>query len=121
MPDGVGDIPYAGVPDPDEVPRGLNLMTLAGAQAALTTIVHATDIISTARGMIGAATNTLGHMRGNVTTTHENLTASESQIRDADMAAGMIAFTKHNILMQAAQAMLAQANQQPQGILQLLR
>ena len=53
--------------------------------------------------------------------TSENLTAAESRIRDTDMAKEMMGFTKNNILMQAAQSMLAQANQQPQGVLQLLR
>jgi flagellin len=63
----------------------------------------------------------LEHTINNLDTSAENLQASESRIRDVDMAKEMMEFTKNNILTQAAQAMLAQANQQPQGVLQLLR
>ncbi|MCL2754693.1 MAG: flagellin, partial [Oscillospiraceae bacterium] len=73
------------------------------------------------RAQLGAWQNRLESTVNNLTTTHENLTAAESGIRDADMAKEMIEFTKFNILQQAAQAMLAQANQAPQAILQLLR
>ncbi|KEF40340.1 flagellin/flagellar hook associated protein [Schinkia azotoformans MEV2011] len=77
--------------------------------------------ISAVRSKLGATQNRLEHTINNLQTTSENLTASESRIRDADMALEMTEFTKNNILNQSAQAMLAQANQLPQGILQLLQ
>lgn len=70
---------------------------------------------------LGAYQNRLEHTINNLEAASENLTAAESRIREADMAKEMMEFTKNNILTQAAQAMLAQANQQPQGVLQLLR
>jgi flagellin len=77
--------------------------------------------VSAQRASLGAMQNRLEYTVNSLTVTSENLTAAESQIRDADMAKEMIEFTKFNILQQAAQAMLAQANQAPQAILQLLR
>ncbi|MBU8881177.1 flagellin [Bacillus sp. FJAT-29790] len=77
--------------------------------------------ISSTRAKLGATQNRLEHTINNLQTTHENLTAAESRIRDADMALEMTEFTKNNILNQSAQAMLAQANQLPQGVLQLLQ
>lgn len=77
--------------------------------------------VSTQRSQLGAWQNRLEHTINNLQTSSENLTASESRIRDVDMAKEMMEFTKNNILQQAAQAMLAQANQAPQGVLQLLR
>ena len=77
--------------------------------------------VSTARGALGATQNTLEHTVANLGVAVENLTASESRVRDVDMAAEMVTFTKNQILSQAGTAMLAQANQVPQGILQLLR
>jgi flagellin len=77
--------------------------------------------INTARSTFGAHQNRLEHISNNLANTSENLTAAESRIRDTDMAKEMMTFSKNNILQQAAQAMLAQANQQPQGVLQLLR
>lgn len=73
------------------------------------------------RATYGAAQNRLEHTINNLGTTHENLSAAESRIRDTDMAKEMTEFTKSNILQQAAQSMLAQANQAPQGVLSLLR
>ena len=70
---------------------------------------------------MGAVQNRLEHTINNLNVTSENLTAAESRIRDVDMAKEMMQFTKNNILTQAAQAMLAQANMQPQGVLQLLQ
>ncbi len=81
----------------------------------------AIDTVSTARAKLGALQNRLEHTVNNLSTTTENLTSSESRIRDTDMAKEMMNFTKNSILNQAAQAMLAQANQNPQGVLQLLR
>ena len=77
--------------------------------------------VSTERSKLGAVQNRLEHTINNLGTSSENLTAAESRVRDVDMAKEMMEFTKNNILTQAAQSMLAQANQQPQGVLQLLR
>lgn len=77
--------------------------------------------VSTQRAQLGAWQNRLEHTIANLTVSSENLTAAESRIRDVDMAKEMMEFTKNNILNQASTAMLAQANQQPQGVLQLLR
>ncbi|MEK5071472.1 flagellin Hag [Sporosarcina sp. FSL K6-1508] len=77
--------------------------------------------VSAERSKLGSYQNRLEHTINNLGTASENLTAAESRIRDVDMAKEMMDFTKNNILTQAAQAMLAQANQQPQGVLQLLR
>jgi|SRR5690625_342415 len=92
-----------------------------GADAAITTIQTAIDDVSTARSELGAKQNRLEHTINNLSNASENLTAAEARIRDVDMAKEMMEFTKNNILTQAAQAMLAQANQTPQGVLQLLR
>ncbi|WP_427109441.1 flagellin [Lysinibacillus xylanilyticus] len=91
------------------------------ADKAITTINNALSKVSTQRSALGAVQNRLEHTINNLGATSENLTAAESRIRDTDMAKEMMGFTKNNILMQAAQSMLAQANQQPQGVLQLLR
>lgn len=91
------------------------------ATAAISVISDAIEAVSAERSKMGAYTNRLEHTINNLGTSSENLTAAESRIRDVDMAKEMMDFTKNNILSQAAQAMLAQANQQPQGVLQLLR
>ncbi len=95
--------------------------TKALADALVTVIDDAIKGVSTQRSALGAAQNRLEHTITNLGTSSENLTAAESRIRDVDMAKEMMNFQKNNILSQAAQAMLAQANQQPQGVLQLLR
>ncbi|WP_268872923.1 flagellin, partial [Bacillus altitudinis] len=77
--------------------------------------------VSKQRSSLGAVQNRLEHTINNLGASAENLTAAESRIRDVDMAKEMSEFTKNNILSQASQAMLAQANQQPQNVLQLLR
>ncbi|KIL18644.1 MULTISPECIES: flagellin Hag [Bacillus] len=77
--------------------------------------------VSSQRAKLGAVQNRLEHTINNLGASSENLTAAESRIRDVDMAKEMSEFTKNNILSQASQAMLAQANQQPQNVLQLLR
>jgi flagellin len=92
-----------------------------GALSALSTIDNAITNISTARGNYGAIQNRLEHRLNNLSTYQENLTASESQIRDVDMASEMTNYTKLSVLQQAGTAMLAQANQAPQSILSLLR
>ncbi|TYQ15020.1 UNVERIFIED_CONTAM: flagellin [Acetivibrio alkalicellulosi] len=91
------------------------------ATAAITVINNAIEKVSTQRSSLGSFQNRLEHTIKNLDTSAENLQASESRIRDVDMAKEMMEFTKNNILQQAAQAMLAQANQAPQGVLQLLR
>jgi flagellin len=93
----------------------------AAASAAISSIDVAIKSVSTQRSNLGALQNRLEHTINNLNTSSENLTAAESRIRDVDMAKEMMSFSKNNILSQAAQAMLAQANQQPQGVLQLLR
>lgn len=99
----------------------IDITTQSGADNAITTISNAITSVSAERSKLGAYQNRLEHSINNLNTSSENLTASESRIRDVDMAKEMMNFQKNNILQQAAQAMLAQANQQPQGVLQLLR
>lgn len=91
------------------------------ADAAITTIDNAINQVSSQRAALGAMQNRLEHTINNLGTASENLTAAEARIRDVDMAKEMMEFTKNNILSQASQAMLAQANMQPQGVLQLLQ
>jgi flagellin len=102
------------------VTAGINIETQSAASLAITTIDTAIKSVSTERSNLGAMQNRLEHTINNLTTTSENLTAAESRIRDVDMAKEMMNFTKNNILNQASTAMLAQANQMPQGVLQLL-
>ncbi|MBY6052167.1 flagellin [Cytobacillus firmus] len=99
----------------------LDLTTTEGADAAITSLDAAIKSVSSERSKLGAIQNRLDHTINNLNTSSENLTAAESRIRDVDMAKEMMEQTKNSILSQAAQAMLAQANQQPQGVLQLLR
>ena len=101
--------------------NNIDLTTQAGAAVAITSIDAATAKVSSERSNLGAFQNRLEHTINNLGTASQNITASEASIRDVDMAAEMTNFQKNNILQQAAQAMLAQANQQPQGVLQLLR
>ena len=91
------------------------------ATAAINSVNTAIEKVSAQRSQLGAFQNRLEHTINNLNTSSENLQASESRIRDVDMAKEMMSFSKNNILSQAAQAMLAQANQQPQQVLQLLR
>ncbi len=91
------------------------------AEALVTRLDTAIEFVSTERGKLGAVQNRLEHSIKNLDTSAENLQAAESRVRDVDMAKEMMQFTKNNILTQAATAMLAQANQAPQGVLQLLR
>lgn len=101
--------------------QALDVTTHEGSANAITKIQAAIDKVSSERAKLGANQNRLEHTINNLGTSSENLTAAESRIRDVDMAKEMMEQTKNNILSQAAQAMLAQANQQPQGVLQLLR
>lgn len=100
--------------------NAVNIDTRAGANTAITTISTAINTVSTERASLGAMQNRLEHTINNLGTASENLSAAESRIRDADIAAEMMEFTKSNILNQAATAMLAQANMAPQTVLQLL-
>ncbi|RUT33273.1 flagellin [Paenibacillus zeisoli] len=100
---------------------GIDISTQTAANAAISTINAAIETVSSERAKLGANQNRLEHTINNLNTSSENLSAAESRIRDVDMAKEMMNQTKNNILAQAAQAMLAQANQQPQGVLQLLR
>ena len=99
----------------------INISTQAGAKAAVDKIKSAINSVSSTRGDLGAIQNRLEHTINNLSVTAENMTAAESRIRDVDMANEMMAYTKNNILVQSSQAMLAQANQLPQGVLQLLQ
>jgi flagellin-like hook-associated protein FlgL len=94
--------------------------TQENASDSIDIVDDAVKKISLQRASLGALQNRLEHTANNLLTSHENLTAAESQIRDTDMAAEMIKYTTSNILKQAAQAMLSQANQAPQSVLQLL-
>ena len=94
--------------------------TLQNSRNAIGVIKEAINQVSTARAYFGAKQNRLEHTINNLGVTVENLTAAESRIRDTDMAKEMMGFTRNNILLQSAQAMLSQANQVPQGVLQLL-
>ena len=101
--------------------KDLDISTRAGASGAIVDIDGAIAYVSSQRASMGAVQNRLEHTINNLNVTSENLTAAESRIRDVDMAKEMMEYTKNNILTQAAQAMLAQANMQPQGVLQLLQ
>jgi flagellin len=99
----------------------LDLSTTDKASAAVSVINDAIESVSSQRASLGAYQNRLEHTINNLNTSSENLTSAESRIRDVDMAKEIMNNTKNNILSQAAQAMLAQANQSTQGVLQLLR
>ncbi len=101
--------------------NAIDVTTQAGAESAITKVNDAIEQVSAERSKLGSFQNRLDHTINNLGTSSENLTAAESRIRDVDMAKEMMEYTKMNILSQAAQAMLAQANQQPEGVLQLLR
>lgn len=101
--------------------NNLQIGTQSQASTAIKVIDQAIQKVSSERSKLGAVQNRLEHTINNLGTSSENLTAAESRIRDVDMAKEMMNQTKNSILAQAAQAMLAQANQQPQGVLQLLR
>ena len=91
------------------------------AAKALDKIKSAINYVSDVRGTLGATQNRLDHTINNLSVMQENIQDAESTIRDTDVADEMMAYTKNNILIQSAQAMLAQANQVPQGVLQLLQ
>ncbi len=99
---------------------GVDIGTQAGAQAAVDVIKNAINYVSGVRGDLGAVQNRLEHTQNNLSVMAENIQDAESTIRDTDVAEEMMSYVKNNILVQSAQAMLAQANQVPQGVLQLL-
>ncbi|NLK00889.1 MAG: flagellin, partial [Clostridia bacterium] len=105
----------------DNLQGGIDISTQAAADKAITTINNAIETVSAERSKLGAFQNRLEHTINNLGTSAENLTAAESRIRDVDMAREMMEFTKMSILQQASTAMLAQANMQPQLVLQLLQ
>lgn len=100
---------------------GIDVSSAKAASSAITKINDAITKVSEERSKLGAYQNRLEHTIANLGTSSENLTSAESRIRDVNMAKEMSTFSKNNILSQAAQAMLAQANSQPQQVLQLLR
>ena len=99
---------------------GINIGIQEGAAAAVQTVRDAINYVSSVRGDLGAVQNRLDHTGNNLAVMQENIQDAESTIRDTDVAAEMMSYVKNNILVQSAQAMLAQANQVPQGVLQLL-
>jgi len=101
--------------------KGINVSSQSAADSAIKTINNAIERVSEERSKLGAMQNRLEHTIKNLDTSSENLQSAESRIRDVDMAKEMMEFTKQNILSQAANAMLAQANQAPQTVLQLLK
>jgi flagellin len=101
-------------------PKGIDVSSQDAASQAIKTIDDAIGLVSAERSMLGAVQNRLEHTIANLGTSAENLQAAEARIRDLDMAEEIMAFTKNNILQQAATAMLAQANIAPQSVLQLL-
>ncbi|EOS81033.1 hypothetical protein C817_01122 [Dorea sp. 5-2] len=101
--------------------NNIDLTKADSARHAISVAQAAIDMVSSMRSDFGAMQNRLDHTINNLSVQEENITAAESRIRDVDMAKEMMAYTKNNILVQSAQAMLAQANQVPQGVLQLLQ
>ena len=100
---------------------GLKVSSFSAAGAAMASIQAAINSVSTQRSKLGALQNRLEHTINNLNTTSENTSAAESRIRDVDMATEMVEYSKNNILAQAGQSMLAQANQSNQGVLSLLQ
>ena len=101
--------------------KNITVDSVANANTAINTINKAIDTVSGYRAQLGAAQNRMEHTINNLKVTSENVTAAESRIRDTDMADEMTSYTKNNILMQAAQSMLAQSNSMPQGVLNMLQ
>ena len=99
----------------------LSVTSFTSAGTAMKAIQDAIDSVSEQRSKLGAVQNRLEHTINNLDTTSENTSAAESRIRDTDMADEMVQYSKNNILSQAGQSMLAQANQQTQGVLSLLQ
>lgn len=116
-----GDTVTVTVATLDASALGVDALTLTGTVSAISAIDSAITAVSTARGDLGAMQNRFESMVNNLQVGVENLTASESRIRDADMALEMVSFTKSQILLQAGTAMMAQANNVPQSVLRLMQ
>lgn len=99
---------------------GLDVESTANAQTSIEAVRDAINVVSKAQGYLGAMQNRFEHAINNIDVTAENMTSSNSRIHDTNMAKQMMEYTKMNVLTQSAQAMLAQANQQPQSILQVV-
>ena len=97
-----------------------NVLDQGSSREAIEQVNNAIDELSSIRSYYGALQNRLEHTVSNLSNTIENLTAAESRIRDTDMAKSMMSYVRNSILVQSSQAMLAQANQQPSSVLQLL-
>ena len=105
----------------DAIDAGTKVNTFTDAQTAITNIQKSITALSTQRSTLGAIQNRLEHTTANLDNISENTQAAESRIRDTDMAEEMVTYSKNNILQQAGQSMLAQANQANQGVLSLLQ
>ena len=101
--------------------NNITVDTTANAFAAMASVDSAIEAVSSYRATLGAAQNRLEHTVNNLKVTSENITSAESRIRDTDMADEITAYTKNNILLQAAQSMLSQSNAMPQGVLSMLQ
>lgn len=101
--------------------KNINVETTTDAFKAMKSVDAAIEVVSSYRATLGAAQNRLEHTVNNLKVTSENITSAESRIRDTDMADEITAYTKNNILLQAAQSMLSQSNAMPQGVLSMLQ
>ena len=101
--------------------RGMDVLTVENSQQSLGVLDHTIEKVSEQRSRLGAVQNRLEHTMDLNNNSSENLQAAESRIRDVDMAKEMMNLTKLNVLQQASQSMVAQANQAPQQIMQLLK
>ena len=117
----IGDMRAQALKIVNDKGRGLSVETAQSANEAITAFDAALNSVSSQRANLGAVQNRLEYTISNLDNTAENLTSAESTLRDVDMAKEMMEYSKNNILNQAAQAMISQANQQPQNVLQLLR
>ena len=117
----IGDMRAQALKIVNDKGRGLSVQTAQSANEAIEAFDAALNRVSSQRANLGAVQNRLEYTISNLDNTAENLTSAESTLRDVDMAKEMMEYSKNNILNQAAQAMISQANQQPQNVLQLLR
>ena len=117
----IGDMRAKALNIVDEKGKSLSVLSAEDANKAITAFDAALNEVSSQRANLGAVQNRLEYTISNLDNTAENLTSAESTLRDVDMAKEMMEYSKNNILNQAAQAMISQANQQPQNVLQLLR
>ena len=117
----IGDMRAQALKITNDKGKGLSVKDAESANEAITAFDAALNAVSSQRANLGAVQNRLEYTISNLDNTAENLTSAESTLRDVDMAKEMMEYSKNNILNQAAQAMISQANQQPQNVLQLLR